>query len=814
MLTEEKRKLTAIGKQDDFITVFEKLTTNSELTFSEKSLILATAIIFLKHYEKDNRFISYADLAYYIILKYSLKYQDYDPLYDFSINFGFYPIVSTLIKQDLHQESNFQDYLVSIRLEEFRNPKDYIETLEQNLKSEKFLEDMANEKSYLAPTSFGKSSIIVDYLLRNLSNSTKVGIIVPTKSLLMQTYQMIRSADLKKRIIMHDEMYNDEESFIAVFTQERALRLLNRKNIHFDILIIDEAHNLLKHDSGNRQVLLSRLISKNLRNNPVQKVIYLSPLIEDIANLRVSESQDIKSHKIKFNIKEPEIFELTINAQKFQYNRFVNQFYELDNIHQNKFKYIIENSRKKNFVFENSPVRIEKIAKEFSTFLPKITNDIIINKVLEVLKSEVHEDFYGITYLEHGVIYLHGKLPDLIKEYLESKFREIHNVKYLIANTVILEGINLPFEVLFILNTYRLQGKELINLIGRINRLNEIFNSDCVELEKLLPSVHFINNKKYTNVHNSKIKLLRSRVFKDEIQNPTLKSYDDSKLLDHVKEKNSKLKDDEDFLFSQPLDEREKLKQYLIESGIIHYYHNLEGFMDNFTNRMSNMTSTPVWTNLDILEKINVIFIEDQQISDYEFIRLSNRPARNYYSNYIYNSRKLSFNQRILKQVSYFDSIGNNIDPQRRKLYFGDSYGEEKYDPLNENSKPTYINLESKNKREKVNLAVVKLKMEDDFISYKLNRFVIMLYDYNLISKDDYNLFIYGTVDEKKISLTKSGLTINLISKIDSDDQLSNIDFDPFNNLIANDKFKLYLNDLNDLHRYELSKYIRFTAST
>jgi len=489
MLTEEKRKLTAIGKQDNFITVFEKLTTNSELTFSEKSLILATAIIFLKHYEKDNRFISYADLAYYIILKYSLKYQDYHPLYDFSINFGFYPIVSTLIKQDLHPESNFQDYLVSIRLEEFRNPKDYIETLEQNLESEKFLEDLANEKSYLAPTSFGKSSIIVDYLLRNLSNTTKVGIIVPTKSLLMQTYQMIRSADLEKRIIMHDEMYNDEESFIAVFTQERALRLVNRKNIHFDILIIDEAHNLLKHDGGNRQVLLSRLISKNLRNNPAQKVIYLSPLIEDIANLRVSESQEIKTHKIKFNIKEPEIFELTIDAQKFQYNRFVNQFYELDNTHQNKFKYIIGNSRKKNFIFENSPVRIEKTAKDFSTFLPEITNDIIINEVLDVLKSEVHEDFYGITYLKHGVIYLHGKLPDLIKEYLESKFREIDNVKYLIANTVILEGINLPFEVLFILNTYRLQGKELINLIGRINRLNEIFNSDVVELEKLLPSV-------------------------------------------------------------------------------------------------------------------------------------------------------------------------------------------------------------------------------------------------------------------------------------------------------------------------------------
>lgn len=811
MITEEKRKLTKIGKQKEFKIVFEKLTVNSDLSFSEKSFILATAIIFLRHFEKDNRFISYADLAYYIILKYSLKYQDFDPLYDFSINFGFYPIVSALVNQGLYQEDTFIDYLVSLRLEEFRNQRNYIETLEQNIKSEKFLEDLANEKSFLAPTSFGKSSLIVDYLSDNLSNSTKVAIIVPTKSLLMQTYQMIRTANLKKRILMHDEMYNNEKTFIAVFTQERALRLLGKNDVFFDILIIDEAHNILNLDSENRQILLSRLISKNLQSNPNQKVIYLSPLIENIANVRLSENQKITTHKIKFNIKEPEIFELTIDYQKFQYNRFVNQFFKLPNTHKNKFHYIIGNSKKKNFIFESSPVKIENIAKEFSSFLPLLENDSIINEVVNVLKLEIHEDFYGITYLKHGIIYLHGKLPDIIKEYLESKFREIKNIKYLIANTVILEGINLPFEVLFIMNTHRLRGKELINLIGRINRLNEIFNSDDVELEKLLPRVHFINKTSYAGNHNTKIKLLRSRVFKDDIQNPTLQSYNDTNLHFRKREKNNKLKEDEEFLNFKTLNKRDNLRQYLIESGIIHYYDNTEDFIDKFNERQINITKTQFWKSLNILEKINVLFITDHQVIDYEFIRLSNIAARNYYFNYIYNSRKLPFNQRVSNLVRYFDEIGNSVDPQRRKLYFGNTYGEERYNPLIENSKPNYINLNNKNKREKVNLAVVKLKMEDDFISYKLNKFVIMLHDYNLISINEYNLFIYGTEDEKKIFLTKSGLTINLITKLDSDNQLGNIDFDPYNNLVANQEFKSYLSKLNDLHRYEINKFIQFS---
>jgi hypothetical protein len=47
-------------------------------------------------------------------------------------------------------------------------------------------------------------------------------------------------------------------------------------------------------------------------------------------------------------------------------------------------------------------------------------------------------------------------------------------------------------------------------------------------------------------------------------------------------------------------------------------------------------------------------------------------------------------------------------------------------------------------------LAIVKLKIEDDFVSFQLNKFITMMYDYELIDEDEYNLQIYGT---KNISL-------------------------------------------------------------
>jgi multisubunit Na+/H+ antiporter MnhF subunit len=308
MIEEEKRSLTYIGKEKLFKLIFEKLTTRVVLSYDEKSYILATAILFLKHYEKNNRFKTYADISYYIILKYSVFYEDYIPLYDFSLNFGFYPIVKSLTSNNLYKEEDFIDYMIDIRLDEFKNPNEYYETLEQNIQSQNFIEDNSAEKAYIAPTSFGKSSIIVDYIKNFSLMTSKVAIIVPTKSLLMQTYQMIRTANLQKRIIIHDEMYNDETNFIAIFTQERALRLINRENIYFDVLIIDEAHNILKKDSSNREVLLSRLIKRNLLNKSNHKVIYLSPLINDVSNLKVSNSQNIHEHKINFNVKEPDIF--------------------------------------------------------------------------------------------------------------------------------------------------------------------------------------------------------------------------------------------------------------------------------------------------------------------------------------------------------------------------------------------------------------------------------------------------------------------------------------------------------------------------
>lgn len=817
MNNTEKLNLTNINKIDSFNKIMRKLTIKEQLTSEEKSYILGCAILFLKHYESDRRFKSYLDLAYYIILKYSISYQDYLPLYDFSINFGFYPIAKDIINYNLLEDNlTLNDTLMEIKLDGFRN-KEYIETFQQKKTRVNIIADESQDISYVAPTSFGKSSLIIEHIQHNTMHK-KIAIIVPTKSLLIQTYRDIRQAKIGRRILIHDEMYQGDNKFIGIFTQERALRLLDKNNIHFDVLYIDEAHNIFGKDQ--RNILLSRLIRRNRTRNPNQKTIYLSPLIFDSNNLKIDKEQVISEQRIANNMKEPEIFEYKSSGEVFQYNRFVNQFYKLE-FKEDFFKYITDNKGEKNFIYIRSPKKIEMFVKDF---VNKLVNSYQTDVEIQELKNElgdfVHEDFYVINLLSKGVIYLHGKIPDIVKEYLEFKFKRIDNLKYIIANSVILEGINLPIDTLFILNTHDMDGKVLTNLIGRVNRLNNIFNGYSNQLHKLLPPIHFVNNDIYNRANGkmeNKILKLRSSVFKDKIENPTLDSFDidklgiDKKSRKAAEERFNKIIENENILLVSDDNEVNLLKKYLINSGLESVYDiSNTTFLAMLSNKLKSIKNlSDSWLKMNIIDKIHSVFIENLEkfILDFQFSRLSNKQARNYYKKYFLVNRTNSLKENINLTFKYFKK---RIKEGNSLFYIGASYGEVSKETGNyrANNKEVYIDLVDKTDPEIINLAIVKLKLEEDFVNYHLNKLVIALYDYSLISEDEYNLTIYGTNDKKKINLIKTGLSLNLINRLQKDGQLKNLHLDNNNNLITNEKFNKYKNSLKGFYKFELDKFL------
>lgn len=823
----EKTQLTNLKNTNEFKDIYYKLIQgNSNITLEEQKFILLSAILFFNFYNNDNRFKSFFKLAYYIILKYSQLFNDFKPLYDISIQIGFFPICNILVDNDKIELDSISS-IISHNLvkSKFINEREnYIETLEQHNSVRQLLESSSDTLAYIAPTSFGKSSLISTFLLQK--KFLKIGIIVPTKSLLMQTFKNIKKLNLDYKIILHDEMYDNQDKFIGVLTQERATRLIN-KGGYFDILFIDEAHKIFEYNNDNsRGLILSRLIKINKSKNDKQKVIYLSPLIDNKDNLKLDNIETIDSYEVKHNLKCEEIFLFKDNSIR-QYDKFTGEYLSPINQNINEFYYIKQSSKNKNFLFHYSPNKIEMLANELleDDIFEDIEIDPEIQKIIDTLKEEVHEDFYINSTIYKGIVYIHAKMPNIIKEYLEYQFNQINKFKYIIANSVILEGINLPIDNLYIMSTNYQNAKDLVNLIGRVNRLNYVFKEK--KLNKLISNIHFVSTEKYQgdNDMKNKIKLLRDHSFSDTIQNPLLSEYNIDELFGKSKnelerkEKKQK-KDDEirqktEYILNNNhnLTLEQRIKKYFIENNIDDFYIDLD-FVSNFiAQKIVAYKDNKNFISYNLILKIYWIFIKqlEANIVDFEIERLKNEKAQRYYNNYLEMTQKLPLKNNIQSTFQYFKEKANSSDPY---LFIGTTFGETKrlsnaY-KSDEYLRDVYIDLSKckDNNKKMINLSIAKLKIEEDFVSFKLNKLINFLYDFGLITKSEYNLNTYGTDNEELINLTKIGLNVNIISKLKEDNQYENIKFTNIGNLEVNNQFKEYLNNQSELFKFEVNKFL------
>ncbi|MBO1366151.1 hypothetical protein BVH65_11875 [Vibrio cholerae] len=811
-------------KDDDkFLSSMEKMSLNIPLDTSEMEYLLSCAVIFLEEYRKDKRKNLYFEIAYFIVLKSAINNGEYEPLLDVSSNFGLYPISNYITKNNLFTISASSEFSLSYQLRKFEY-NSIIETYEQKKSRLELVKSDDEENCYIAPTSFGKSSLITEIIREK--QLKKVAIIVPTKSLLIQTYKLVKNNFLSRNIIFHDEMYDGSDDFIAIFTQERALRLLKDESISFDLLIIDEAHNLFNYDS--RSLLLTRLIRRNRNRNPKSVNYYLSPLISDSNNLRVENEQEIFERKIISNIKEADIYEYKESGEVRKYNRFLDVFFE-SGYSENFLSYIIENSKDKNFLYLRFPKRVEELSILLDSKLEFIGSPSLM-ELSDVISMNVHEDFYCVDYIKKGLVYLHGKLPDLIKEYLEFKFSENKEVKYVVANSVILEGVNLPVDNMYIMNTNSLDAKSLTNLIGRVNRLNEVFDDERRSLDKLMPSVHFVNsedfNRKGGNMENQ-IRKLKSGVFKDTLENPLLVNFDIDKMkldLEKAREENKlervvtlerkldeyqEIKGREDFLITSELDSHNRVKRVLLESDILSVYFNSEQMINKLSNKVDTIVQHPTWKESHIIDRVYLLFIQglESYIVKKNFLRLQHEKARDFYKMFTGNLHRLSLKEHISDTIRYFQSI--KYLPQGREFYIGESYGEfGKINPDGKFGKAVYLDLATKSNKELANISLVKIKIESDFVSYTLNNFVNVMYDLDIISEEEYELYIYGTTNKSNSEFVKLGFSGSLINRLDRDKQMSNLSINDHGLVEYNDDFVNYINVQDDLIKFEIGKFI------
>ena len=181
--------------------------------------------------------------------------------------------------------------------------------------------------------------------------------------------------------------------------------------------------------------------------------------------------------------------------------------------------------------------------------------------------------------------------------------------------------------------------------------------------------------------------------------------------------------------------------------------------------------------------------------------RLENESARKFY-NMIINWRKenLSLKESVSRLVYYWEQLSPE---EKNAIFVGRSFGEIKR--TEQDQFPLYINLNKKIKKEIINLAIVRIKEENDYIDYNLFKYIDFLKRFNLIDINDYNLLHYGTIDDIQIYFQREGLSRELSKLLSTKYQkyLNKIIDDYYINKEILSKF-----DDNDVLLYELQNYL------
>jgi superfamily II DNA/RNA helicase len=359
--------------------------------------------------------------------------------------------------------------------------------------------------SFSGPTSMGKSFIIKSFIRKVVGNKPpeNIVIMVPTRALINQF-----SLDLNKELKDVLEHYNytvitnsnvselpsTENHYIFVLTPERLLSYLSQKNNpSIAYLFIDEAHKLAA-EKDSRAVTAYSAISKALRRNPNLNLYFSSP---NVANPEVFLKLFKKDEKQFFRTIETPVSQnlFFVDLVEKRVTHYLdNGNYEFEPKIVTKSETIYDvlfaiGDEESNIVYCSS--RFDAVDKAAKLFELNKNQQVEVSKnvkrVIRQIRAYIHKDYYLGEFLNRGIGYHFGNLPQIIRNKVESLFKE-REINYVFCTSTLLEGVNLPAKNVFILNNKNgrnaFQPIDFWNLAGRAGRLKHELSGNIICLKE------------------------------------------------------------------------------------------------------------------------------------------------------------------------------------------------------------------------------------------------------------------------------------------------------------------------------------------
>ena len=363
-----------------------------------------------------------------------------------------------LKNQENSNELSFYDLNMYENKDDLRNNISkiiYKSKLDENISLTKYQVEILNilqdNNIFLsAPTSFGKTFVMLEFIKRNTDTLKNIVFIIPTIALMNELLKKIYNnlGDEYNICINSDETIEEKNIFVFVPERSNANFIEITKKIDIDFLVFDEIYKL----QGTK---------KEIRTD--DRLIYMNKVYLELVKI---------SKKIALlgpYINSVEFSNTNIDIVKF-YTNYMPVYNEINVLEETKeWKDEIEFDNQ--LIYFKSPQSIYKNIDEILNTIPENNyyTELYKNEI-EFLKENIGEEWYVIDLLKRGIGIHHGKTPMYLRKFYENEYNK-KNIKVLLCTDTLMEGINTPTESLLIVDNPGSAFK-LNNLIGRVGRLN------------------------------------------------------------------------------------------------------------------------------------------------------------------------------------------------------------------------------------------------------------------------------------------------------------------------------------------------------
>ena len=319
-------------------------------------------------------------------------------------------------------------------------------------------------------------------------------------------------------------------------------------------------------------------------------------------------------------------------------------------------------------------------------------------------------------------------------------------------------------------------------------------------MEYLLPEIHIIKGKYCRKDFNALNFFKNKNVFagdqdkiKDEVSNPLLENHKqlDSDIVNQAEIMLDNFSDD-DIVVNKKIRTPKTLVGKLCFQNNVRIFNvfDVEEIIDGKLRELEEAQTLENTFNM-----MNFLFfshIDEEEGSYNNLKRLREIAAQNFYMMLInWRMQGMTTKNMITQIVGYWNTLTGY---EAEYVYVG-KWGDTTRGP---NSHREYwTNISNKTQSEKINLAIVRLKEEYDFIDNEIIKYIEILNTLGLIDNELYLKIKYGTSNNEKIALLNCGIS-NTLSNILFEKYKNLYNIDASSNVVTFDKSLINIMREND----------------